>query len=119
MIDPRREASDQVNGRFDARVLEPSPPAVHESPFFADDPVAAAPGTSGLPVLSPVPNGNLTWDELARREPDLRGWCADRWLGAWRRVPELPAHAELVATRDSWHAVAEQVLTPARRRANG
>jgi hypothetical protein len=31
----------------------------------------------------------LTWDELAHEEPDLREWCADRWLGAWGRFQEV------------------------------
>ena len=28
VVDPRREAQERVGGRFDVRVLEPSPPAV-------------------------------------------------------------------------------------------
>lgn len=120
MTDPRREAFDCVGRRFDVRVLEPSPPAVNEPPFFADDPVAREPRVPGLPLLSPVSNGDLTWDGLARDEPDLREWCADRWLGSWRRLPALPAAVDaLVSTRGSWHALAEQVVAPARRRANG
>ncbi len=37
---------------YDARVLEPSPPAVNEGPWFADDPVAR--GDATRPVLWPV-----------------------------------------------------------------
>ena len=43
-VDARKEAFDRVGGRFDARVLEPSPPAVTVPPWFADDPVAPDPG---------------------------------------------------------------------------
>ena len=42
MRDPRQEAFDRLGGRYEVRVLEPSPPAVDEEPWFADDP--AAPG---------------------------------------------------------------------------
>ncbi len=109
-----------MGGRFDVRVLEPSPPALAEPPYFADDPLALEPRAPLLPLLSPVANGDLTWDSLARREPALREWCADRWLGAWRRLPALSAAADaLEATRASWHALAEQVVAPVRRRANG
>jgi hypothetical protein len=118
--DPRRAARARVGDRFDVRVLEPAPPAVSEGPFFADDPVQDADG-SGLPVVAPVPlpGAASTWDELAHDEPELASWCADRWLGAWRRLT-LPADLDALArTRDSWHALAEQVVAPARRRANG
>ena len=118
-VDARREAFDRVGGRFDVRVLEPSPPAVNDPSWFADDPVAPDPRIPGLPLLSPVSNGDLTWDELAREEPDLAEWCAARWLGAWRRLPALPARDLLAATRDALHAVGEHVLAPARRRADG
>ncbi len=118
-VDPRREAFDRIGGRFDARVLEPSPPAVDEPPWFADDPVAPDPRIPGLPLLSPVPDGDLTWDDVARDEPDLADWCAARWVGACRRLPALPDRDLMVATRDALHAVAEYVMAPARRRANG
>jgi hypothetical protein len=118
-VDARREAFERVGGRFDVRVLEPSPPAVREPPWQACDPVAMQPRRAGLPLLSPVENGDLTWDELARGEPELSSWCADRWLGAWRRLRPVVDLDELVTTRQSWHALAEQVLAPARRHANG
>jgi hypothetical protein len=66
-----------------------------------------------------VGGGDRTWDELASDEPDLRDWCAERWLGAWRPLRPLPDQAVFAATRASWHALAEQVLAPARRGANG
>jgi hypothetical protein len=120
VVDPRLEARAQVAGRFDVRLLEPAPPAVAEGPFFADDPVNDADG-SELPVLAPVPlrGAASTWAELARDEPGLSEWCAARWLGAWHPLV-LPADLDALArTRDSWHTLAEQVVAPARRRANG
>ena len=120
VLDPRREAQERVGGRFDPRVLEPAPPAVNEPPWFADDPVNDG-VEPGLPVLAPVPVAGTaeTWDELARGEPDLAAWCADRWLGATRSLG-LPG--DLVAfatTRESWHRLAEHVIAAARHRANG
>jgi hypothetical protein len=120
VVDPRSEADERVAGRFDARVLEPSPPASTEPPFFAGDPVQDQDG-SGRPVLAPVPvpGEASTWDELARSDAALASWCADRWLGAWSAL-ELPDDREaLVATRRSWHTLAEHVVAPARFHANG
>jgi hypothetical protein len=102
-------------------VLEPSPPTVREGPWFADDPIAPGDGPFARPLVSPVSGGDILWDELARErardDADLAAWCADRWLGAWRRLGELPA--QLVATRQALHKVAEHVVSPTRRRANG
>lgn len=119
VVDPSEEARARVGGRFAVRVLEPSPPAVTEAPWFADDPVAVGAVDDPAAVVTPIPAHGITWDELARREPDLADWCADRWLGAWRPLPEVDDPASLAATRRSWHALAEHVLTPARHRANG
>ena len=66
-VDARQEAFDRVGGRFDARVLEPSPPAVTEPPWFADDPVAPEPRMPGLPLLGPVSSADRTWDDLTPR----------------------------------------------------
>ncbi|MGH8874984.1 MAG: hypothetical protein ACRDVM_07020, partial [Acidimicrobiia bacterium] len=95
-------------------MLEPSPPAVHEGPWFADDPVNA-PG-EGRPVVSPIPNGGLTWDDLAAGDEELARWCADRWLGARRRLVQLPDG--FASTREALHQLAHYVLAPARHSAN-
>ncbi|HEX5588157.1 MAG TPA: hypothetical protein VFZ17_12675, partial [Acidimicrobiia bacterium] len=63
-IDPSAEARARLGGRYAVRVLEPSPPPVTTPPWFADDPVNA-PVVDGLPVVSPVANGDVTWDQLA------------------------------------------------------
>jgi hypothetical protein len=119
VTDPRREALDATGARFEVRVLEPSPPAVLDPPFLADDPAAPGEPADGHPLLLPVAAGDLTWDELARAEPDLADFCADRWLGAWRTLTPVNDVDALAATRASLHAVAEQVVATARRRANG
>lgn len=118
-VDPRQEAHVRVDGRFDVRVLEPSPPAVATGPWFADDPVSVDDVAVGATVVTPFPSHGVTWDALARSEPDLAPWCADRWLGAWRPLGPVTDPEAFTATRSSWHALAEHVLTPARYRANG
>ncbi|MDQ1427980.1 MAG: hypothetical protein QOK39_1456 [Acidimicrobiaceae bacterium] len=110
---PRAEANERLGGQHDARVLEPSPPAVTEAPFFADDPVA---GGDIVPVDR---EGATSWDAFCagQADPDLDSFCAARWLGRWPRLVALPA--TFVATREALHAVAEHVLAPARHAANG
>src|SRR3954449_7793727 len=88
--DPRTEAFERLGGRYEVRVLEPSPPAVAEGPWFADDPAARGEVPAGRTLVSPVSSGDRTWDEVARDDGDLAAWCADRWLGAWRRLPPPP-----------------------------
>jgi len=116
MANPRAEALDILGGDFEARVLEPSPPAVDEPPF-ADDPVAPGEVPEGRKLVTPVSDhGDLTWDEVARERPDIAGWCAERWLGAWKRLEPLPvAFAE---TRQELHRLAEDVVARERMPAN-
>jgi hypothetical protein len=115
-MNPRSEAYERIGGRYEARVLEPSPPAVESAPWYADDPVARGEVPTGRQVVSPVGTGDLRWDALARNDAELAEWCADRWLGAYRRLPEVPG--QLVPTRLALHALAERVISPARRKAN-
>jgi len=117
-VDARDDARDLLGGRYGVRVLEPSPPARREAPWFADDPVNAA-VDGGRPVVSPIPNGDHTWDELAGDDPSIATWCADHWLGAWRPLVPVTDRPALVRTRAAWHAVAERVLAPARRASDG
>jgi hypothetical protein len=115
---PRHEAELKVGGEYDVRVLEPSPPAVLGDPY-SDDPTAAEPRVPGTPLLSPVTNGDRTWDDYCREHDDFSDWCAKRWLGAWRRLPELPSPDAMQRTLDAWHTLAERVVATARHRANG
>ena len=118
-MNPRREAVTRLDGAYEARVLEPSPPPVTDGPWFADDPVARGEAPAGVAIVSPVATGDVTWDELSRDDPDLARWCADRWLGAWRRLPPLPGREPIRATRAAWHTLAEHVVARARYDANG
>jgi hypothetical protein len=113
---PGAEAFERLDGRYETRVLEPSPPAVAEGPWFADDPVARGEVPAGRRFVSPVPTGGVSWEELAADDEGLREWCAERWLAGFRRL--RPAPATLVDTRLGLHRVAEQVISPARRHAN-
>jgi hypothetical protein len=115
--DPLKEASDRLDGRYEARVLEPSPPAVLDGPWFADDPTARGEPDEDRPVVSPVATGDVLWDELAREDEALAAWCAERWLGAYR--PLEPAPPTLGVTRLALHQLAERVISPVRSRANG
>jgi hypothetical protein len=115
-VDRKREAFDVLGGGFDTRVLEPSPPSVQEPPWFADDPVNS-PAADGSPVVAPVSGFDHTWDEVCADDTELSTWCADRWLGCWRRLGALPSNLD--STRRSLHTLAEHVVTPARYHVNG
>jgi hypothetical protein len=117
-MNPRRAAQERLErldpGRYEARVLVPSPPAVTGPPWAADDPVDPAGAEAGRVVVSPVRNADRTWDDLALGDATLAGWCSDRWLGAWRPLGPITDRAAFGSTRGSWHIVAEHVLSPFR-----
>jgi hypothetical protein len=98
-------------------VLEPSPPAVDEEPWCADDPTDRGDVPPGRQVVSPVSTGDLTWQELVDGDGLLSTWCCERWLASYRALE--PAPETLVETRVALHRVAEHVISPARQRANG
>ena len=115
--DPRGEAFERLGGAYEVRVLEPSPPASTEPPAFADDPVVRGDVPGGVTVVAPVATGDILWARLARQDPALATWCADRWLGPFRRLD--PAPPALASTRAVWHSIAEWVVAPARHSATG
>ena len=116
-MNARAEAVTRLGGRYDARVLEPSPPSVHDPPWFADDPVGRDDPPSGLPRVSPVSGADLRWENLILESPGLARWCSERWLGAYRRLEAVPA--QLARTREALHRLAEHVISPARAHAHG
>jgi hypothetical protein len=113
----RQEAQEIVGPEFEARVLEPSPPSVDKGEWFADDPVAVEPRMPGRLLLSPVPNGDLTWSTWLADHPECAEWASARWLAAYRRLASPPA--TLVETRLALHRLVVYVISPARQRANG
>ena len=114
--DPASEAAAAVGDGYDVRVLEPSPPAVAEGPFWADDP--ADPGDrDSRPVIAPHSGADLTWDDLIASRPDLAGFAADRWLGARPQLPGLPA--DYPSALFDFHRLAYSVVAEARYQCNG
>lgn len=113
----RAEAVARLGGRYDARVLEPSPPAVSEPPWFADDPVGRDDPASDMPRVSPVSGTELRWEDLLAEDPSLAAWCRERWLAAYPALDPIPA--KLIATRLALHRLAERVISPAREQAGG
>ena len=114
--DPAAEATAVVGDGYDVRVLEPSPPAVAEGPFWADDPADPGPG-GAHPVVTPHCGGDLSWDDLIATRPDLADFAADRWLGARRRLPHLPP--DYPPALFDFHRLAYSVVAEARYQCNG
>jgi hypothetical protein len=96
------EARQVVGAGYDPGVLEPSPPAVVDGVWFADDPASG---------------GIFDWPGWVETHPEHEVWAADRWLAAYRRLEPVPATFE--ATRLVLHRLAVYVVSPARRRSNG
>jgi hypothetical protein len=96
---PRLEAQQLVGPGHDPRVLEPSPPAVVDGEWFADDPAVG---------------GDLDWHEWVREHPEHAEWAADRWLAAFRPLGQIPRW--LTETRHALHRLVVYVVSPARQR---
>lgn len=112
----RAEALAVAPAGFDVRTLEPSPPAVDDDDFFADDPAALGDGDPAATV-TPTTAGSTTWDELASATETIAEFAADRWLGSWRRL-DAPPEDYGTARRD-YHRLAYSVVATARFVANG
>lgn len=112
------EADRRLGRQYSVRILEPSPPAVDDGEFYADDPAVTSPdGDGGRPVVGPTVNANISWFALSDGEPLLGPWSAARWLGPWPRLEPVPeGWAE---TREAMRRLACYVLSPARKAANG
>lgn len=105
------EADAALGAGYVARVLEPSPPAVLDDAFFADDPTRR----TGDGVLVGGPDG-LPWVDAIADRADLTDWATARHL-LGSPLPALPAN--LVAERRALHRLATYVIAPARHQANG
>jgi hypothetical protein len=117
MRDARNEArSALAEPGYEVRVLEPSRPAVAVEPF-ADDPAAVGTVPDPLLVVTPTTASDVTWQHVVERRPDLTDFAADRWLAAWRPLPELPAG--FAAARHGLHLLAFYLMAAARRQVNG
>ena len=112
------EATEVLGDGMIGRVLEPSPPAVSDANYFADDPVntPVPEGVSPSMVVSPV-GSCPTWETIVGQRPDLTSWAEARWLTNSRRLKELPENYE--AERIRLHRLATYVIAPARHQENG
>jgi hypothetical protein len=109
---PRADAQKLLPPGFEARVLEPSPPAVNDGDYRADDPTALVERDPGLEVVTPTTAGDVTWDELSRRHPHLSEFASSHWLGAWSRLPVL--NDQHISTVSALGQLAFFVIAPAR-----
>ena len=122
MVEVRNAASEARVALADAglgdgvagRVLEPSPPAIDDGDFYADDPANAE--VDGDPIVAPH-SGDLDWATVAADHPALASWTAERWLGGPGVLP--PSPDGLVACRIALHRLATYVIAPARHSATG
>ena len=114
----REEADRRLGRQYSVRILEPSPPAVDDGEFYADDPAVASPDSrDNRPVIGPTVNANISWLALSDGEPLLGPWAKARWLGPWPRLEPVPEG--WADTRESMRRLACYVLSPARKAANG
>ena len=113
--DARAEARAFAPAGHDVRTLEPSPPALIDGEFFADDPAAVGPVDG--PVVTPTSAGTVTWGEVAASGAEAAEFAADRWLGAHRRLGAVPD--DYPAGRTAFHRLAYSVVAAARHQTNG
>ena len=112
--DPAAEANAKLGGSLNALVLEPSPPADHNEPFFADDPTAVPSGATR--TVGPTSAAHRTWADVVAERPELSSWAAERWLAAYR--PLKPVPAGYPDARNAYHRLAYAVVAETRRCAN-
>jgi len=84
----RNEATALLPTGHEARVLEPSPPANTDPAWYADDPTD--PAGAGATIVTPIPGEGKTWSEVAEGNDEVARYAADHWLGAYRRLGQLP-----------------------------
>ena len=115
---PQAEADAIVGDGLSTRVLEPSPPAVHFGPWFADDPAAVGNDEQARSrVVTPTSAGDLRWADLAAADETVAAFCQPRWLANYRRLPSVPDHYPV--RRDDLHRLAYGVVSNTRKGANG
>lgn len=109
---PKKDAQAMLPSGFEARVLEPSPPAINDGEYKADDPPAVGGRDPSRRVVTPTTAGDVTWNAMATRLPELSDHCSDHWLGAWRRLAPVPD--SYIGTVAALSQVAFHALAPAR-----
>jgi hypothetical protein len=120
--DPAAEAAARVPAGWSPLVLEPSPPAVLDGDFFADDPTAPS-RADGIHTVVPFDPRSFddaettSWVTLAGQDADLAGFGEARWLGPWRRLGPVPPG--FAGARQDYHRLAFAVVAAARHAENG
>ncbi|MCY3636693.1 MAG: hypothetical protein OXH23_13930 [bacterium] len=115
---PQAEADAFVGDDLVARVLEPSPPAVHIGPWFADDPAAVANVDQATTrVVTPTSAGDLRWSDLAAADESVAAFCQPRWLANHKPLSAVPDHYPV--RRDDLHRLAYGVVSNTRKTVNG
>jgi hypothetical protein len=108
--DARSEADALLKEPYEARVLEPSPPADMSDPaYLAEDPTDR---TGAHRVVSPVSDGDVLWADHAAGSAQLAAFARAHWLGPRRRLVRLPA--AFVSSRDAAHQLAFFAIAPKR-----
>ena len=113
---PRSEAAEILGDGRVGLVLEPSPPAVNQGPWFADAPANPA-GLETAVLVSPVVTGDQSWEAAIVGDDRAAAFARDHWLANLKSLDEPPT--TLAETRSSLTALAFHVLSPARQQANG
>ncbi len=115
--DARQEAQDLLADGYAAVVLEPSPPAIDDGDWYADDPTSLSAVDPDLIAVAPTSAGEILWDELAGDDPDIAAFAAERWLGAYKELGPIPKR--FPRRRTDFHRLAYSVVAEARYAANG
>ncbi len=111
---PSAEANAMLPPGHVGRVLEPSPPAVSDAPWFADDPTNT--DTDEGTIVSPTSSGDVTWASIVESNPELTDFARDRWLAAHK--PIAPTPDDYATTLTSLHRLAMAAIAPARHQSN-
>jgi hypothetical protein len=111
----RAEAAALIGDRFDARVLEPSPPAIADGDWYADDPAVVGDVESDK-VVTPTTAGGVSWSDLAAEDPAIVDYAIDHALIPARFGPVPGGYGE---ARVDLNRLAFYVISLARRNANG
>ena len=115
---PQAEADAIVGDGLVTKVLEPSPPAVHIGPWFADDPAAVGNDDQATArVVTPTSAGDVRWADLAAADDAVAAFCQPRWLANHRPLSAVPDHYPV--RRDDLHRLAYGVVSNTRKAANG
>jgi hypothetical protein len=112
---PRADATALLPAGHEARVLEPSAPSNTDPDWYADDPTD--PGDATGTIVTPVRGEGTTWNDLVADHPDLAPFASDHWLGAYRRLEELPAG--FATGRDALHQLSFFAVAPKRHAETG